>query len=278
MLRQPGRRGLADVAYPEREQEPGQGRPLGRRYGRMQFLRGLLAHALQSRQPRGIEFEQVRRRPGPVALHELVHQLVAEALDVHCTARREVLELLAPLRRAGASAGAARHGLLLLAHHRRPADRAARGKRDQRRELAPDLDPAFGQHAHHLRDDVPGAADHDGIPDAHILAGQLVHVVKRCVADRHAADEHRLETRHRRQSAGAPHLKLDAADRREGLLGGKLVGDGPARRARDEAELALRFDVVDLVDHAVDLIRQCGPRRAHVPVVLQATFDRFDHA
>ena len=39
-----------------------------------------------------------------------------------------------------------------------------------------------------------------------------------------------------------------------------LVGDGPARCARDEAELALPVEPIDLVDDAVDLVRQLVAR------------------
>ena len=54
-----------------------------------------------------------------------------------------------------------------------------------------------------------------------------------------AADEHRLELRHRRQRAGAADLELDAFDVVVLFLRRELVRDRPARRARDEAELAL---------------------------------------
>jgi hypothetical protein len=107
----------------------------------------------------------------------------------------------------------------------------------------------------------PGAPDHHRVADAHVLARQFVHVVQGGVADRDAADEGRLQARHRRQRAGATDLKLDVAHRGQRFLRGKLVRDRPARRARDEAELACCIEVVDLVDHAVDLIGQLRARR-----------------
>ena len=60
--------------------------------------------------------------------------------------------------------------------------------------------------------------------------------------------------RHRRQRAGAAHLDLDAAQHRGRLLGGEFVGDGLARRARDEAEPLLQVEPVELVDDAVDVV------------------------
>ena len=41
-------------------------------------------------------------------------------------------------------------------------------------------------------------------------------------------------------------------------LGRELVRDGPARRARDEAEPLLQREVVDLVDDAVDVVAERG--------------------
>ena len=59
---------------------------------------------------------------------------------------------------------------------------------------------------------------------------------------------------------------------------GELVRDRPARRARDKAELALQLDVVDFVDHAVDLVRQRRARHADVAKVRETPLDGLDHA
>ncbi len=56
----------------------------------------------------------------------------------------------------------------------------------------------------------------------------------------------------------------------------KLVGDGPARCARDESEVALPVEPIDLVDDAVDVV---GKRVAPVTdarVILEAAVDPFD--
>ncbi len=94
------------------------------------------------------------------------------------------------------------------------------------------------------------------VADAHALAAQLEQVVQRRVADRRAADEHRLQLGHRRELAGAADLHLDAAQRCHLLLRRVLVRDRPARLAAHEAELLLQREVVDLVDDAVDVERQ----------------------
>src|SRR5439155_1237428 len=73
-----------------------------------------------------------------------------------------------------------------------------------------------------------------------------------------AADTHRLQLSDRRERAGAPDLDLDVLEHRHGALGRKFVRNGPARRARDEAEPLLPVDPVDLVDDAVDVVVELG--------------------
>jgi hypothetical protein len=58
---------------------------------------------------------------------------------------------------------------------------------------------------------------------------------------------------HRRELAGAAHLHVDAEHGGELLLRRVLVRHGPARLARDETQLPLQRQAVDLVDHAVDV-------------------------
>lgn len=65
--------------------------------------------------------------------------------------------------------------------------------------------------------------------------------------------------RHRRQSAGAANLHLNGQKPGHGLFGRKLPRRRPARRAACETETFLKRQIVDLVDHAVDIIGQLGP-------------------
>jgi hypothetical protein len=94
--------------------------------------------------------------------------------------------------------------------------------------------------------------------------------VQRRVADCDAADEHRVHARDGRQCTRTPDLKLHTTDDRVLFVRRKLVRDRPARRARDETQLALLHEPIDLVDDAVDLIRQARTLRTDVAVVLQA--------
>ena len=62
------------------------------------------------------------------------------------------------------------------------------------------------------------------------------------------------------------------------FIGGKLVGDRPARRARQESQPLLVGARFELVDHAVDLVRQARAPRAERAVVLEAPGDAAHHA
>ena len=135
-----------------------------------------------------------------------------------------------------------------------------------------------GDDAHDLGYHVAGAPHDDGVADAHVLALELVHVVQRHVAHGDAADEHRLEARDGRERAGAPDLEVDAAHGRGLLLRRELVGDGPARRARDEAEVSLPVEPVDLVDHAVDVVIEAVAQRSDPRVVREAALDAGDRS
>jgi hypothetical protein len=84
--------------------------------------------------------------------------------------------------------------------------------------------------------------------------------VERDVGDGDPADEHRLQPAHRGQLAGAADLDIDGFERGLGAFGGELVRHAPARRLGDEAQPLLPVEPVDLVDDAVDVIRQA--RRA----------------
>ena len=66
------------------------------------------------------------------------------------------------------------------------------------------------------------------------------------------------QPRDRRQRAGAADLDADVLQHGHRLFRGELPGDRPARRAADEAEPALQREVVDLVDHAIDVVAEAG--------------------
>ncbi len=163
-------------------------------------------------------------------------------------ARREAksFEMLDLLERAGELAGAAGPRALLagrgfLAHHL-GVQRARALCREMIRLGV--LRPLVEHDIDHLRDDVAGALDDDGVADADIaaLAQRLavaadaldvVLVVQRGVLHDDAADADRLELGDRRQRAGAADLDLDVLEHGGRLLGRELVRDAPSAALRE---------------------------------------------
>ena len=120
-----------------------------------------------------------------------------------------------------------------------------------------------------LRDDVAGPLHGDGVADADVLAVadrlavradalDVVLVVERGVDHDDAADRDRLEAGDGSERTGTADLDVDAAEDGLPLLGRELVGDRPARAARNEAEPRLQVEPVDLVDDAVDVVVEPG--------------------
>ena len=101
--------------------------------------------------------------------------------------------------------------------------------------------------------------------------------MQRRVLHHDAADRYRLELGDRRQRAGAADLNFDVAHDRGRLLGGELVRDRPARRARHEAEPLLPIEAVDLVDDAVDIVVERGALHLDLAMKCQQLLDRAAH-
>ena len=110
--------------------------------------------------------------------------------------------------------------------------------------------------AHDLGDDVAGLVDHDRVPHADVLAGDLVHVVQGRARDRGTGDGHGVKLGHRREHARSAHLHANLSQDGALLLRRELERDGPARGARREAERLLGREGVHLHDHAVDVVVQ----------------------
>ena len=94
----------------------------------------------------------------------------------------------------------------------------------------------------------------------------------------HAADGDRLQLGDRRQRAGAADLDRDVVEGGDRLLGRELVRGRPARRAADEAEAVLQREVVDLVDHAVDVVVEVGALLRQLVVEFERVVQRLGDA
>ena len=252
MTRQVLGRRLADVADAEAVEEARQRRLPARGDVRDQARRALVAHALEALERFLGQRIDVRQRRHHAGVDELVDDLLAEPLDVERAPAGEMEDRELALRGAEQAAAAAVIDAALLARDAAAAHRAfARHAEIRNVAVARTIDPAD-----HFGDDIAGAPDDHRVADAHVLAPHLEQVVQRRVRDRRAADEHRLELGDRRQLAGAADLDLDRVQQRRLLLRRVLLRHRPARLARLEAEPLLQRAIVDLVDDAVDVVRQ----------------------
>ena len=111
-----------------------------------------------------------------------------------------------------------------------------------------------GDHPHDFGDHIPGPLDDHRVADAHVLAVDLILIVKRRAADRHASDADRLQDCRRGQGSCSPDVHLDVQDLRSGLPGFELEGQGPAGTAGDGSQGFLQGEGVDLDYDPVDLI------------------------
>ena len=112
---------------------------------------------------------------------------------------------------------------------------------------------------HHFGDDIPGALDHHTIADSDVPIADFILIVEGCPADKHTADVHRLQFGHRGQDPRPPHLNGNIQQQSRRLLRRKLPRNGEPRSPRRIAQRLLCLKVIELHDHAVDLVRQRLP-------------------
>ena len=243
--------GIADVADAQGVEEAAQRRVLAALQRPEEVLRALLSHPLQRGQRLEVEGVEVGGALHPAGVDQLLGQLLPQPLDVHPPPAGEVPQVGLELRRAG-DVGAAEDGPVLVHHRRRAADRAVLG--EDVGDLGPG--PLRVHHLHDLGDDVAGAANEDLVADPDVLPLELQRVVQRGPGDGDPAHLHRGEEGHRGERAGAADVDLDGLHPRPRLLGGELVGDGPAGALRDLPQPPTGVLAVDLHHHPVDVVGQ----------------------
>ena len=109
---------------------------------------------------------------------------------------------------------------------------------------------------HHLGNHLAGPAHDDGVAGTHVLGRHLVLVVERGSPHRHPAHEHWLQPGEGGRLARRADRHLDVEQLGGPLLGRELVGDRPAGRLGVHAQPGLGRQVVDLDNHAVELVVQ----------------------
>src|SRR5712691_10334036 len=257
------RRRLAHLRDAQCIKEAAEARALAVREPHQQLLRRLLGEPFELNDLLLGEPVEVARVRDPLALDELVDGGVAEAVDVHRTAAREMAQPLESLR-AAERVDASMRDVRLLAHHLSPTHRALGGH-------APALLGLF--HADDLGYDVARAMDDDARAHIDALLVDLRLVVHGHVANRHTANHHRVHVRDRGEYARAADIAGDLLNGRLRLFRRVLERDRPARRARDEPELELLIETIDLDHHAVDLVVELVALALPLGVVLEDVVD-----
>ena len=84
--------------------------------------------------------------------------------------------------------------------------------------------------------------------------------MKRRVGHNDTPDRDRGEPRNGGQRAGPANLDLDLLKPRPCQFGGEFMRDGPSRRRRPETKPLLQRQIVEFVNHAINVIAKRGPR------------------
>ena len=177
-------------------------------------LRALLAHALEAGDLLGGEVVEIGHVFHEALRHELVDERLAEVIDRHRRAAREVEDAALHLRRA----------LAVRAAHRRFEPSGLPSSRTRETTRVPHTGHFFGisngsvpggrdrgLDGEHLRDDLAGLLDRHAIADAHVELADLVGVVERGARHGGAAELDGVHVRDGRERAGTADLNGDRA-------------------------------------------------------------------
>ncbi len=211
------------------------------------------------RLPRG-QAEDVGRAVQPAVVVEFRHRLLAQAVDVEGGAGDEMDQPLDHLRRADQAAGAAAHHLARRAHGEAAADRAVVGEDERRRAAGRPVRPPPRRPAGSRRRRAGAArCRRCGCPCGRSRP--------RCAGWRAATSTPPTFTGSSSATGVSapvrPTWMRIAFSTVVACSAGNFHADRPARRAADEAEPLLQGQIVDLVDHAVDVVVR--GRRARRP-------------
>jgi len=235
----------ADVRDPERVDRPPELALLRLGEPGQHVVDGLLLEPFEHHPFAAVELEHVDRGVDELQVHELFGHGVAEPVDVEALLAREVHQ--APdLHVAGRRAELV-GGLLAVAGGVK-AELLEAGFEIERLGVR----GALRRHdAEHLRDDLAGLLDADGVAFADVLAGDLGGVVERRARDGRAGQQHGVELGDGRDHARAADLHADGAEHGLGLVGRELERHRPVRELARRARPALVLEPVDLHHGAI---------------------------
>ena len=220
-----------------------------------QILAGFIAHAFKRSQLGLAQPKDIGDAADEAIIDQLVDQLVSQAFDIHCLARRKMANHRLQLRTASHAANTADHRLTLLTRHIGSAVRTLTRESDRRALRARARRTAL-HYRYDLGNHITCSANDNRIAHLNAKALNLIGIVERGITDGHAPHKHGLETSNRRNRPRATHLEIDAQQLSTYLLGRKLASNRPAGGSGDKAQLLLLRHAVDLENNAVDIKRQ----------------------
>ena len=206
---------------------------------------GLFLEAIEDAPLGWGDAEGVDRHIDELAVDELFGYGVAKAIDVEALFAGEVDEA-ADLHLARRSAELVR-GLLAIAGGVEAEFLQAGFEIERLRVGAAFLE----DDAQHLRDDLAGLLDADGIAFTDILAGDLVGVVQGRAGDGRAGEQDGIKFGDRCDGTRTTDLHADLAEDSLGLVGRELERHRPVRELTRRAGASLVLEAVDLHHRAV---------------------------
>src|SRR5256884_1757825 len=240
---------LAHKLNPQRIIQPRQRILLARCNLLQQILRGLFRHVLQCRHLLLFQRVQTRNILQQPLVHELVHNLLPQPVNVHGVPPRVMQNRFFPLRRARRIHTAVRHFPFHVMNGA-PAFRAIL-RHMERLPVFPRL-----HHLQHVRNHFAGPLDQHRVANLHAQPLDFIHVVERRTADSDASHLHRLQDCHRRQRPRAPYVDENIFHHGRFPTRRILERNRPPRRLRRVTQFILYGRGIHLYHHAVDLVRQ----------------------
>src|SRR5579883_3185184 len=251
MLRDQLRALLAHIANVECEEQARERALLTRLDGLEHIIRALLLDALQRQQLLAGQRVEIREGLDQASLNQLFTHTLADALNIHCAFRDEVPQTLQVACGTG-QIGTVGHRHICFALDGSPADRAIVGQMVDLLVAGAALDHRFDDLGNHLA----GALDQHPVADAQVFALDIALVVQGGPLDGYAANVDRFEQGPGIDRAGAPDIDANVEQTCCDLRGGILKSNRPAWIAGDGAQFLLLHDIINLDDHAIDLVGQ----------------------
>ena len=131
------------------------------------------------------------------------------------------------------------------------AHRAGTGHEENFFHACPATDHRSDYFGYHLA----GALHQHPVPDAYVLAVDIIFIVQRSPLDGDAPDIDWFEYGIGVEAARPADVDANIQQAGGALDSGEFICDGPARVVADKAQLFLQRDRVNLDDHAIDIIR-----------------------